>query len=261
MEQQRINQLIDRFNKNMLTEAEQRELDELIASGTIDYSVLDGVSQMEMRVEALPSPNPSSSMDDRFYQMLALQKKKSSAFDWNTFFSWPQLAPKLAFAFVALICGLLVGYLVRPNPSASSSEMQALTQEVSTLKEMMMLSLLEKESATDRLKAVSLTQDMPTVSEKVTGALIQTLNEDENVNVRLAALDALKPYVRDSAVREQIVRSISKQTSPLVQLALADLMAQLQVKSSAKALEKIIESDGTPAEVKKRIQENLKVLI
>ncbi|HYG04086.1 MAG TPA: HEAT repeat domain-containing protein, partial [Chryseosolibacter sp.] len=81
------------------------------------------------------------------------------------------------------------------------------------------------------------------------------------VNVRLAALDALKPYVRDSAVREQIVRSISKQTSPLVQLALADLMAQLQVKSSVKELEKIIESDGTPTEVKKRIQENLKVLI
>ena len=261
MEHEKIEQLIDKFNNNMLTEAEQLQIESLIESGQLDFTSLAGMDNLETRVSKLSFPDPSPALDDRFYQMLALQKQKAVRFDWNTFFSWPQLAPKLAFAAVALVFGLLVGYLVRPGSPASTTEMQALTQQVTDLKEMMMLSLLEKESATDRLKAVSLTQDMPAVSEKVTSALIQTLNEDENVNVRLAALDALKPYVRDSAVREQIVRSISKQTSPLVQLALADLMAQLQVKSSAKELKKIIESDGTPTEVKKRIQENLKVLI
>ena len=79
-----------------------------------------------------------------------------------------------------------------------------LGQEVSDLKELMMLSLLEKESATERLKAVSLTQEMDQASQKVTSALLQTLNNDDNVNVRLAALDALKPYSSDGNVRAGI---------------------------------------------------------
>jgi HEAT repeat protein len=136
-----------------------------------------------------------------------------------------------------------------------------LSQQVTDLKEMMMLSLLEKESATDRLKAVSLTQDMDQVSNKVTLALLETLNNDSNVNVRLAALDALKAYAKESAVREELIRSIAKQESPLVQLELAELMAALQAKSSVKELEKLLQDKNTPKEVKKKIQESIQVII
>jgi hypothetical protein len=102
---------------------------------------------------------------------------------------------------------------------------------------------------------------MDDASSKVTSALIQTLNEDENVNVRLAALDALKSYARQSAVRESLIRSIAKQTSPLVQVALADLMAELQAKSSVKELENLVKSDRMPADVKSRIQQSIDILI
>jgi hypothetical protein len=132
--------------------------------------------------------------------------------------------------------------------------------EISDLKEMMMLSLLEKESATDRLKAVNLTQDMDQVSKQVTSALLQTLNSDENVNVRLAALDALRPYSKDSQIREALIRSIGKQKSPLVQVALAELMAQLQEKGAIKELEKILEDGETPTDIKKKIQESIQVI-
>jgi hypothetical protein len=46
-----------------------------------------------------------------------------------------------------------------------------------------------------------------------------------------------------------------------VQISLAELMAALQEKSALKEFEKIVESDNTPADVKKRIKENLEVLI
>ena len=68
-------------------------------------------------------------------------------------------------------------------------QIDALSQQVTELQEMMMLSMLEKGSATERLKAVGLTREMDEASKKVTNALIETLNHDENVNVRLAALD------------------------------------------------------------------------
>jgi len=122
-------------------------------------------------------------------------------------------------------------------------------------------SLLEKESASDRLKAVSLTSEMNQVSQKVTTALFKTMNGDENVNVRLAALEALKPYAKESAVREELIKSIGKQDSPLVQVAMAEFMATIQEKKSVKALQKLLENENTPKEVRSKINESIKVLI
>jgi HEAT repeat protein len=195
--------------------------------------------------------------------MLQKEKKPSNAFSWKNFFAWPEFAPRLAFASVTLILGLAGGYYLRTpapedQPIASVDDVK---KELSDLKELMMLSLLEKESVTDRLKAVSLTQEMDQASQKVTTALLQTLNSDSDINVRLAALDALRIYSGDSKVRQELIQSIAKQDSPLVQIALAELMAQLQDKSSATELEKILKNENTPTDVKKKIEESLKVLI
>ena len=164
--------------------------------------------------------------------------------------------PRLAFASLTLLVGLAVGYILR-SPENKDAQITEMGQEIHDLKEMMMLSLLEKESATDRLKAVSLTDQMDQASKQVTSALLQTLNNDENVSVRLAALDALRPYSKDSQIREALVRSIAQQKSPLVQVALAELMADLQEKGAIDAFKGILEDGETPSDIKKKIRENI----
>jgi hypothetical protein len=161
-----------------------------------------------------------------------------------------------------LLVGILAGYFLRyPTASPKDQQIERLSEQVSDLQEMMMLSLLETGSTTDRLKAVNLTQEMNDASRKVTNALIHTLNQDENINVRLAALEALKPYATDSSVREALIHAIAQQESPLVQISLAELMVALQEKSAVNEFEKIVESDKTPAEVKKKLKESIDVLI
>ena len=160
---------------------------------------------------------------------------------------------------VLIVAGFSGGYYFnRPTGDVSVS---ALTKEVSDLKEMVMLSLLEKESATDRLKAVSLTNDMDRASQHVTEALIKTLNQDGNVNVGLAALEALQPYAKDDKVRESLIRSIANQQSPLLQVALAELMVALQEKKSVEELRKLLQEENTPEEIKERIERSIEVLI
>ncbi len=259
MEQERIQELIMKYNEGQADPSEIEMIEQFIEEGTIELYQLHELKSLEEQVLKIESPIPSSGLDDRFYKMLSSQKRESKGFSWVNFFSWPELAPKLAFASVTLLVGVLVGYLFLPA-SKSTKEVAQLGQEISDLKEMVMLSLLEKESASDRLKAVSLTNEM-SASDKVTTALLQTLNYDENINVRLAALDALKPYVRDGRVREELVRSISLQASPLVQVALAELMVALQEKSSVKEFQKILKSDKTPKEVRKRIEDGIKTLV
>jgi hypothetical protein len=264
MDNGHIDRLLSRLNTGVATAAERKEIEDLIEAGIVDIADIKTLDVIQTKVAALEMPAPSPALDARFYTMLAKQKQKQRPSRLREFFSWPQLAPRFAMASVALILGLAAGYLLR-SPSANTNsrdpQIDALSQQVSELQEMMMLSLLENGSTTERLKAVSLTQQMDEASKKVTSALIHTLNNDANVNVRLAALDALKPYASDSSVREALVRSIKNQESPLVQVSLAELMVALQEKAAVKEFERIVESEKTPEPVKQRIRESIDVLI
>ena len=258
MEKRMIEDLIAKYNASQASTSELKVVEQLIESGEIELTDLNDLTLLDDHILKIESPLPSVELDNRFYQMLAQEKKSvKSRFSWSTLFSWPELLPKLALATITLLIGFLGGYVLQ-SPS-QKTEVSELTKEVSDLKEMMMLSLLEKESATDRLKAVSLTGEMD-ASTKVTSALLQTLNNDNNVNVRLAALEALQPYVKDNHVREELIRSIGKQDSPLVQIALAELMAAIQEKSSVKELQKVLDDTKTPKGVKNKIKESIDVL-
>jgi len=253
-----MKELIAKYNEGLADPAEIAELERLIEAGVISLTDLHDLAALDERIVNTGEARPSIKLDDRFYAMLAQEKKKQRgiSIQWP---SWSFMMPRLAAAAVILFLGFAAGFWLRkPEPI---NEVAALTQEVSKLKEMMMLSLLEKESASDRLRAVGLTSEIDKASSKVTDALFRTLNNDPNVNVRLAAIEALIPFTSDNTVRERLVRSIAHQDSPLVQINLAELMAAMQEKKSVGELRKLMNSDKTPKEVKEKIKESIEVLI
>ena len=218
METKHREELIAKYNEGLADPSEMKLIEQLIEAGEIQLTQLRELSFLDEQWTKMETPSPSLRLDDQFHALLAAEKKKqrkgSFSFpmpDWNV------LLPRLAFASLVLIAGFIGGYLF--NRPSENSEVHELTQQVSDLKEMMVFSLLEKESASERLKAVSLTNEMNQVSEKVTDALFKTMNRDENVNVRLAALEALMPYAKQGSVREQLIESIGHQDSPLVQVS------------------------------------------
>jgi hypothetical protein len=259
MEPDKIQHLLNKYHTGTAGPRDVKEIESLIEQGEIQLADIEGFALLENRISEMETPVPSTALDERFRSMLKQEAKGIQAPGWKKYFTWTDLTPRLALAAVTLLAGLVIGYLLR-SPAEKDEHIVQLGLEISQLKEMMMLSLLEKESATDRLKAVNLTQDMDQVSKKVTSALLQTLNSDENPNVRLAALDALRPYSKDSQIREELIRSIAHQKSPLVQLALAELMVQLQEKGAIRELNKILKDSETPADIKKKIQESIQVI-
>lgn len=258
MERNRVEELINKYNAGAADATDIQVLEQLLESGEVSIAQLKDVNMLQDKLERINNGSPSLQLDDSFYKMLANEKREEKRFTFSLP-SWSSFLPKLSFAAAFTILGFFMAYFFINRTTAP--EVKQLTQEVSDLKEMMMLSLLEKESATDRLRAVSLTDEMQQASTTVTEALIKTLNKDVNINVRLAALEALKPYVGDSTVRMALVKSIAEQESPLIQVALAELMAAIQEKNAVKEFEKVLERNDTPEEVKKRIQKNLEVLI
>jgi hypothetical protein len=260
MEQNQIKELVARFNAGLADSTEVKAIERLIESGEIELAQLHDLTKLNEQILSIDAGSPTIRLDHQFYAALTQEKNTQVSKTISIpKFEWGNLFPRLALAALLLVAGFSGGYFLK-SPSEDKSVKQ-LTQQVSELREVMMLSMLEKESATERLKAVSLSSDMSQVSKKVTSALFKTLNGDENVNVRLAALDVLMNYAKDGEVREGLIKSISVQDSPLVQVALAELMVTLQERKSVTELKKLLKNDKTPKEVKGKIEKSISVLI
>lgn len=180
-----------------------------------------------------------------------------------TVLKWPLSSRTLAFGFSMICTGLILGFILfkgqRPENS-KSEEITALSLKIEQMQQTMLLTLLDNELATQRLRGVSYTKSLTNVKDPVVTALLTTLNNDPNVNVRIATLEALVQLGDNAKVREGLVRSLTQQESPLVQIALADAMVRLHEKRSIKIYEKMIHKESLNQIVKTKLNQTIKDL-
>jgi HEAT repeats/Putative zinc-finger len=181
-----------------------------------------------MRLDELPSPAPSPALRRHFEAALAAESPRSSP---NIALPWYALA---AAAMVLVATGWLLGN--RQTSAPPPSELSALRQEVGSLRSMVALSLLTQESASSRLQGISYAGRLKQDSPDVLGALVSALRYDSNVNVRLAAFDALRAYRAVPSVRHSLVAALATEESPLMQITLIDAVADLGDRDSIQPL-------------------------
>jgi hypothetical protein len=145
----------------------------------------------------------------------------------------------------------------RQVAAVPNKQLEELTTQMHEMRELMMLSLLQNPSASERMRAVSYTSDIRHVNPKIAEALLTTLNNDPNVNVRLTTLEALTHFARDPIVREGLIESILQQDSPLVQAAMADVMLKLQEKRSIQPFKKLLQQKDLNGMVRSKIEETI----
>jgi hypothetical protein len=134
-----------------------------------------------------------------------------------------RFALRAGYGLAAALAGVAIGLvLARRAPEAET--VTALHQEVRGLREVLALSLLQQGSASARLEGVSVGAGLATVDPEVRSALLDTLANDPNPNVRLAAVDALAPRAADPDVQRRLVEVLRGDGSPLVQIAVADAL-------------------------------------
>lgn len=263
--------LLDWLNDE-LPAPERAALDTHLAQCPACQQELAATQQVWQLMATAPVPEPRQEMRTSFYAMLdtfneaeSVKQKRS----WTGIVEWlqplwtPRLALRLAYSVLLVGAGLAAGYWLQQRQSpdvAYKNQIDTLSSQVQEMRQMMMLSLLENPSATERLRAVGYTKDISEVDRRVIDALLTTLNNDPNVNVRLVTLEALAELAHDARVREGLVQSLTKQESPLVQVALADIMVKLQEKRSLKPLRQLLRQDGINDLVKSKIEQTIKEL-
>ncbi|MCX6214271.1 HEAT repeat domain-containing protein [Spirosoma sp.] len=270
--EQTSEQLTD-WLSNQLPDTERSSLENHLAQCPTCRAEAESSRQLWQLMGNLPTPEPSETARVRFHAMLntykdTVQTQNEGVFEglltklrslWT-----PKPAFQLAYSVILLSIGIAAGYLFH-NPGTTTVALQqqqidTLSNQVQDMRQMMMLSLLENPSASERLRAVSYTEEINSVDDKVVEALLTTLNNDDNVNVRLVTLEALAKLADKAAVREGLVQSITRQESPLVQSALADVMVKLQEKRSIKPLKQLLHDDNLNHLVKGKIAQSIKDL-
>ncbi|HLF33542.1 MAG TPA: HEAT repeat domain-containing protein [Cyclobacteriaceae bacterium] len=255
MDKEEINKLIAKFNSGELNERETALLEKLIEEGVIDFNDVEGLREINSRIGMIPVPEPGKRLDERFYASLSDEKLKQPGRETEM----NPLVVRLSIAASILIAGFFIGFLT--HYLGSKREMNKLSDEIGRMNETMMIALIEKPSATERLKAVNLTSRIEEANSRVVEALLNTLNYDDNVNIRLAAVEALAKYADFEQARMGMVEAIVNQDSPLVQVALAEVMVALQEKSSVINLKILLSREDLNEDVKVKISESIKEII
>jgi hypothetical protein len=123
-----------------------------------------------------------------------------------------------------LFVGVMIGLLLRNQPAAQRTELAQLQQQVAILNRNLVLDRLGNDSASKRLLGVIEASDLAGRDPEVTRALLERAVDDRVHSVRSAAIDAIGPRLGTPAVGDEHMGSLEKAGSPLVQLALADLV-------------------------------------
>ena len=172
---------------------------------------------------ALQNEAPSSGLRRDFYAKLEQASRPTLA---------TRLAGLLGFsgnagwitAAACLLVGLLAGQMLAVDTESSTERLAALEQNVTMLNRTLILDRLDNESAGKRLQGVLDAAYLADEDTEIANALLQRATEERVHSVRAAAIDVLGRQLGAPTVGQRIMDSIIETDSPIVQLALIDLV-------------------------------------
>jgi hypothetical protein len=205
---------------------------------------------------ALPEEDPSMGMRVRFYDTLRdfrrREAERRQPLWWLRHPAFQAVA-----AMLVLAIGLGAGYLLHGR---DTSEVSQLRGEVYNMRQLVALSLMQQQNASDRLRGVNYTYRVEQDDPQVLSALLTTVNHDPSTNVRLAAVDALRNFTDGPVGRRGLAQALAKQDSPLVQIAILDQIVELRDKTAAPAIQVLMSSQDLNPDVRQRAEWALKRL-
>lgn len=224
----------------------------------------DGLVVLFGEMNRMEDERPDESLSRDFREMLEQEKSLQQ----NRVVRMPRGQRKiflfnfsqLAAAVIILLAGMFIGSMFNRNDK-SGSQVAELQQEMKSMKEMLILSKLQQPMASQRVMAASYLQDVETPDNEVLDALIKTMNNDENGNVRMAAMNALARYRSNPRVADALVGSLSVQTDPIIQISLINILVEMKDKRAVDQMKQIINDNSTNESVKKLAEEGVLTLI
>lgn len=245
------------YRAERLTPERRREISEHLSTCLDCQRAWADFQELDRKIDALPKPAPSENLRRNFYAMLdthlAAQREPGVFAPLRRGFArfldeWLPTSPTAraaaaGFAVVA-IAGVAFGWHTKRERDA---DIAALRQQVDAVTKLVAYTALDGENATDRIRGV-LSAD--TSDRAGIGRLLQVVALDENINVRLSALDELFPHSTQAEVRVGVLNALTRETSPIVQVAMIDFLSAARSTEAQRQFEKLSRDPGTNSVVR-----------
>ena len=202
---------------------------------------LETLRNLHQQIQDLPMVSPGPGLQKKFDKLLEQEKAKPATTVRNLYsrqWFWVGIA-----ASIVLLLGIFIGQNLTYR-SLHQQQMQAMQDELQETK-FRMAQLMQNQSTFGRIKAVSLTYEIPEVDSEILLNLEKLLNTDESANVRLAALEALQQLANRPHARKILVDALPRQHQPVVQIALINALVELKDPTAIPNLEDLIADPGT----------------
>lgn len=177
--------------------------------------------------------------------------------------------PVVQFAFSAalLFGGLFAGQhflagpaTVSPGDAAAQAELAALRAQVNSMGQLVTYSLLQQHSTSERMRTVLATMEVKRPDQQVLADLVGSLAFDPSINVRLSAVEALADHADDSIVRAGVRSLLPRETSPLVQVAIIELLFNTGDEAAKPVFEKLSRDESVDRNVRETARRALALL-
>jgi len=265
-----IQGLITEYINGDLNDKDARTVKEHLASCEVCRTEVADMKSIWSKLDDMGMEEPSDNLKRNFKNMIdsySLGMNNNPKIPWYETIlkwleSWWPKRPLVQFAMtvVVLIIGLVTGLSVNER-TESKKEIVQLKTDVNEIRQVVMSSLLNRSSAVDRINGLTMSGRLKGLDDEFFSVLLLILNSDSNVNVRLAAVNALANFADNEYVRHELVKSLSLQSSPLVQISLIDLLASIKETESSSSLIRIINDPDINIYVKERARKALKQFI
>lgn len=248
-----IQESLSQFIEGDLSEVANSDVKKHLSSCVVCQKEVEEMASFLSILDNKGMEDPSSNLKVNFNKMLAqeignskpkivqLQPKQ----DWKSFL-------KVAASIAIVVSAFLFGKH-QSNISKIANIKEENKQEV--------LAMLENNSASKRILAVTNAEEFTKEDTKIIKALINRLFFDKNTNVRLAAAETLAKFSSKEIVREALIKALETEKNATVQIELINILGKIQEKRAIKPMEKILTNEETPEFVKQEIQINLPNLL
>lgn len=249
MKSDKIKELLEKYyDGNTSLEEEQLLRDALASLDALPEDLkTDGELFAMMSALAVDSTEQEIHLEEKAAKVVPLGQQHTSGFTWIA---------RIAAGFAILVIGVLSGMLIGRG-GGEVVEVSALRQDISEMKQLVALSQLRKESASERIMATYEFKKMDSASDEILDALIYTFNNDDNINVKNAAAEALFKFGNQDKVRKAFINGLNKQTDPVLQIKLIEMLVGLNEKRALPKLQQLMEEETQMKVVKQKAAEGI----
>ncbi|AYQ34326.1 HEAT repeat domain-containing protein [Runella sp. SP2] len=124
------------------------------------------------------------------------------------------------------------------NPNMMQ-EIASLRKEMKMTQELVILGLLKDHSASERLKGINYAAALNDPKPAVIQALINTLRDDESLNVRLSTIETLERFKPTDEVKKVLVSQLTQTSEPTEQTTLIETLVRMRVRESLPVFDKL----------------------